>query len=72
MKTNQLLSQFQINDEVIFNASESANIKATVVGVSFTEAKVAYDLLVEHSSGINYYIESIDSSFISPIENQQK
>lgn len=67
MKTIQLPSQFQINEEVIFNASESAKIKATVVGVSFTESKVVYDLLVEHSSGINYYIESIDSSFISPI-----
>jgi hypothetical protein len=72
MKTSQLPSQFQINDEVIFNASESAKIKAKVAGVSFTESKVFYDLVVEHSEGVHYYINGADSAFISPIQNDEK
>lgn len=72
MKKNQLPSQFQINDEVFFSASKSAKIKAKVAGVSFTESKVFYDLVVEHSKGVHYYINGADSAFISPIQNDEK
>lgn len=64
METIKLPSQFQINDSVLFNATETISIPATIVGVCFTQSSVFYDIRVEYDSQVPYVINSMQAAFL--------
>lgn len=70
MKTeNKLPSKAQINDKVnlvLFDAGKILN--CTVIGVSFTESKVFYDIEVDITEGMSTTLSNIESNCIELVD----
>ena len=66
----QFPAQFEIGEPVSFKTSEEDEERwGSVVKVSFTKAKVFYDILDDYTSTV---VEFIDSAFIKPLKSDIK
>lgn len=62
-------AQFEIGDSVSFKTKEDEDEQfGSIVKVSFTKAKVFYDILDDYSSTV---ISEVDSAFVKPIKRQE-